>query len=54
MVTAITEGRLDVVERIEPVLREHAASVDVDRTLPKAAMEAMVEGGIFRTWLPLQ
>ena len=52
MAATVVDERLDIVERIAPVLRESAASADVERALPKAAMEVMVEAGIFRTWLP--
>jgi indole-3-acetate monooxygenase len=43
---------MDVVKRLEPVLRENAALADAERNLPKAAMAAMVEAGVFRTWMP--
>jgi alkylation response protein AidB-like acyl-CoA dehydrogenase len=43
---------MDVVTRLAPVLREHAALADAERNLPRAAMAAMVEAGIFRTWMP--
>ena len=52
MTTTVTNGPMDVVKRLEPVLRENAALADAERNLPKAAMAAMVEAGIFRTWMP--
>ena len=52
MTIAVTNGPMDVVKRLEPVLRENATLADAERNLPKAAMEAMVEAGIFRTWMP--
>jgi hypothetical protein len=52
MTTTVINGLMDVVKRLEPVLRENAMVADVERNLPKAAMAAMVEAGIFRTWMP--
>jgi alkylation response protein AidB-like acyl-CoA dehydrogenase len=52
MTTIVTNGHMDVVKRLEPVLRENATWADAERRLPKAAMAAMVEAGIFRTWMP--
>jgi alkylation response protein AidB-like acyl-CoA dehydrogenase len=52
MTTTVTNGHMDMVKRIEPVLRENAVLADTERKLPKAAMDAMVEAGIFRTWVP--
>ena len=52
MTTTVTNGLMDAVQQIEPVLRENSALADAERTLPKAAMDAMVEAGIFRTWVP--
>src|SRR5207302_6078067 len=47
-----TNRHMDVVKRLEPVLRENTALADAKRNLPQAAMAAMVEAGIFRTWMP--
>ena len=52
MTTTVTNGPMDVVKHLEPVLRDNAALADAARNLPKAAMAAMVEAGIFRTWMP--
>ena len=52
MTTTVTNGPMDVVKRLEPVLRKNTAVADAERNLPKAAMAAMVEAGIFRTWMP--
>ena len=52
MTTTIINGLMDAVQRIEPVLRENSALADAERKLPKAAMDTMVETGIFRTWVP--
>jgi alkylation response protein AidB-like acyl-CoA dehydrogenase len=43
---------MDVVTRLEPVLRENAMVAEAERNLSQAAMAAMVEAGIFRTWMP--
>jgi hypothetical protein len=52
MTTTVTNGLMDVVKRLEPVLRENAMVADAERNLPQAAMAAMMEAGIFRTWMP--
>ena len=52
MTITVTNRPMDVVKRLEPVLRENAAWADAERNLPKAVMAAMVEAGIFRTWMP--
>jgi hypothetical protein len=38
MTTTVTNGHMDVLKRLEPVLRENAALADSERNLPKAAM----------------
>jgi alkylation response protein AidB-like acyl-CoA dehydrogenase len=43
---------MDIVKCLEPVLWETAMAAEAERNLPKAAVAAMVEAGIFRTWMP--
>src|SRR5438034_87100 len=52
MTIAVSNRLMDEVARIEAVLRENAGLADAERNLPKAAMAAMLEAGIFRTWMP--
>jgi alkylation response protein AidB-like acyl-CoA dehydrogenase len=52
LTTTFTYEPMDMVKRLEPVLRENAMAAEAERNLPKAAMTAMVEAGIFRTWMP--
>lgn len=52
MTTTFAHEPTDMVKRLEPVLRENAMAAEAERNLTKAAMAAMVETGIFRTWMP--
>jgi indole-3-acetate monooxygenase len=50
--TTIALSPEQIVAQIEPVLREYAAVAEAERRLAPEAMNAMIESGVFRTWVP--
>jgi alkylation response protein AidB-like acyl-CoA dehydrogenase len=42
----------ELVARVEPVLREYAPAAEAERRLAPEAMAALIDAGIFRTWVP--
>jgi alkylation response protein AidB-like acyl-CoA dehydrogenase len=53
MVTAATrDPLLETVDRIEPVLRQHAADAESRRRLSVEAVRAMREAGLYGMWTP--
>src|SRR5690242_987826 len=41
-----------IIAQVEPVIRKHAASGEIERRLAPEVVEAMIDAGIFRTWIP--
>jgi alkylation response protein AidB-like acyl-CoA dehydrogenase len=41
-----------LVARVEPVLRAHAPAAEAERRLAPEAMTALIDAGVFRTWVP--
>jgi alkylation response protein AidB-like acyl-CoA dehydrogenase len=52
MGTETTQGLLDAVEQIGPVIREHAAEAESGRRLSAPALDALREAGLLRMLLP--
>lgn len=48
----ISPSLLDEVKRIEPIIREHAAEAEAQRSLSRTVHEAMVDAGLFRVFVP--
>lgn len=42
----------ELVARVEPVLRAYAPAAEAERRLAPEAMAAMLDAGVFRTWVP--
>jgi len=43
---------LESVDRMAPVIREHAAQAEREGRLPKPVVDAMKKAGLFRLWVP--
>lgn len=52
MTIGFSRGLEDPLIHIEQILRDNARLAEAERNLPKAAVAAMTEAGIFRTWRP--
>jgi alkylation response protein AidB-like acyl-CoA dehydrogenase len=50
--TLPTPSPEEIVARVEPVLRAYAAAAEAERRLAPEAMTALIDAGIFRTWVP--
>jgi indole-3-acetate monooxygenase len=48
----VTQALLQAVERIRPIIQEHAESAEADRRLPDAAYDAMYQAGLFAMLAP--
>src|SRR5690348_15548144 len=42
----------DLVAQVEPVLRRYAATAEADRQLAPEAITALLDAGLFQTWVP--
>jgi|SRR5579883_1793552 alkylation response protein AidB-like acyl-CoA dehydrogenase len=42
----------EIVARVAPVLRQYAAAGETERRLAPQAVEAMIDAGVFRAWIP--
>jgi alkylation response protein AidB-like acyl-CoA dehydrogenase len=42
----------EIIARVEPVLRAYAPAAEAERRLAPEAIEALVDAGVFRTWVP--
>lgn len=42
----------EIIARVEPVIRQHAASGEIERRLAPEAVAAMIDAGVFRSWIP--
>ena len=41
-----------MIAQVEPVVRQHAAAAEAERRLPPEVMNALIDAGMFRTWVP--
>jgi len=41
-----------MIQNVEPVLRKYAAQAEVDRRLSQEAINAILDVGLMRTWIP--
>jgi alkylation response protein AidB-like acyl-CoA dehydrogenase len=42
----------EIIARVEPILRAYAPAAEAERRLAPEAMTALIDAGIFRTWVP--
>ena len=50
--TSTTPSPEEIVARVEPVLRAYAPAAEAERRLAPEAMAALIDAGVFRTWVP--
>jgi alkylation response protein AidB-like acyl-CoA dehydrogenase len=50
--TATTVSPEQMLARVEPVLRKYAPVAEAQRQLAPEAVEALIDAGMFRTWVP--
>jgi len=51
-ITTPTSSPEDIVARVEPILRAYAPAAEAARRLTPEAMTALIDAGVFRTWVP--
>ncbi|MGH2583354.1 MAG: acyl-CoA dehydrogenase family protein [Dehalococcoidia bacterium] len=42
----------EIIARVEPILRAYAPAAEAERRLAPEAMTALIDAGVFRTWVP--
>src|SRR5438094_340427 len=42
----------EIIAQVAPVLRQYAAQGEAERKLAPQAVEAMIDAGVFRAWIP--
>ncbi|HZQ37199.1 MAG TPA: acyl-CoA dehydrogenase family protein [Dehalococcoidia bacterium] len=42
----------EIIAQVEPVIRKHAASGEIERRLAPEVVAAMIDAGVFRAWVP--
>ncbi len=42
----------EILAQVTPVIRQHAATGEIERRLAPEAVQAMVDAGVFRAWIP--
>ncbi|MGH2587690.1 MAG: acyl-CoA dehydrogenase family protein [Dehalococcoidia bacterium] len=50
--TAPTPSPEEIIARVEPVLRAYAPTAEAERRLAPEAITALIDAGVFRTWVP--
>ena len=48
----MSNSLLEKVDATAPLLREESAAAEQARQMPQRTMDALIDAGFFRTWIP--